>query len=87
MNDLQHIPEDKYGPVLATLNPPPHIQVDKSKMQGRWSYDHPVIDDKVRDCTCPNVFDALTIGYRLSEPNKKCIKYKTSVPYHSQAPT
>ncbi|XP_006460492.1 hypothetical protein AGABI2DRAFT_203560 [Agaricus bisporus var. bisporus H97] len=46
MNDLQHIPEDKYGPVLATLNPPPHIQVDEDKIQGRWSYDHPVIDDK-----------------------------------------
>jgi hypothetical protein len=47
MNELQHIPEDRYGPVLATLNPPPHILVDKSKIQGRWNYDHPVIDDKV----------------------------------------
>lgn len=47
MNDLQHIPEEKYGPVLATLNPPPEIKIDERKVQGRWKYEHPVLDDKV----------------------------------------
>ncbi|KXN85415.1 hypothetical protein AN958_11354 [Leucoagaricus sp. SymC.cos] len=46
MNSLQHIPEDKYGPVLATLNPPPEIQIDECKVQGRWKYEHPVLGDK-----------------------------------------
>ncbi|KZW00950.1 FAD/NAD(P)-binding domain-containing protein [Exidia glandulosa HHB12029] len=42
MNDLQHIDEDKHGPVLVTLNPP--FEPDPAKVVGRWSYDHPVLD-------------------------------------------
>jgi len=45
MNDLQHISETKYGPVLVTLNPP--FEPDPSKVVGRWRYDHPVLDAKV----------------------------------------
>ena len=46
MNDLQHIPETKYGPVLVTLNPPFHP--DPERTRGWWKYDHPVLDAKVR---------------------------------------
>ncbi|KAF9562079.1 FAD/NAD(P)-binding domain-containing protein [Agrocybe pediades] len=44
MNDLQHIPEARYGPVIVTLNPPFKPEVDK--VFNRWQYDHPVIDAK-----------------------------------------
>ncbi|TFK27617.1 amine oxidase [Coprinopsis marcescibilis] len=44
MNDLQHIPESKYGPVLATLNAP--FEPAQDKVVGRWKYDHPVLDHK-----------------------------------------
>uniref|UniRef100_A0A8H7XZA6 Amine oxidase domain-containing protein n=1 Tax=Psilocybe cubensis TaxID=181762 RepID=A0A8H7XZA6_PSICU len=44
MNDLQHLPESKYGPILVTLNPP--FEPDKDKIAGRWKYDHPVLDTK-----------------------------------------
>ncbi|TFK67937.1 FAD/NAD(P)-binding domain-containing protein [Pluteus cervinus] len=46
MNDLQHIPESKYGPVLVTLNPPLDMQPDPSLTTGRWKYEHPVLDAK-----------------------------------------
>jgi len=42
MNGLQHIPEDKNGPVLVTLNPP--FEPRKDTVSGRWAYDHPVLD-------------------------------------------
>jgi hypothetical protein len=45
MNDLQHIPEEKYGPVLVTLNPP--FEPAEDKIRGRWKYDHPILDAKV----------------------------------------
>ncbi|KAG2009646.1 amine oxidase [Coprinopsis cinerea AmutBmut pab1-1] len=44
MNDLQHIPESKWGPVLCTLNPP--FEPAPDKVVGRWRYDHPVLDSK-----------------------------------------
>jgi len=44
MNDLQHISESKYGPVLVTLNAPFEPQEDM--VAGRWKYDHPVLDGK-----------------------------------------
>ncbi|RDB14864.1 hypothetical protein Hypma_016412 [Hypsizygus marmoreus] len=44
MNDLQHIPESRYGPVLVTLNPP--FQPLDELTRGRWRYDHPVLDAK-----------------------------------------
>ncbi|EAU86305.1 amine oxidase [Coprinopsis cinerea okayama7 len=44
MNDLQHIPESKWGPVLCTLNPP--LEPAPDKVVGRWRYDHPVLDSK-----------------------------------------
>ncbi|KAF9524252.1 amine oxidase [Crepidotus variabilis] len=44
MNDLQHIPEAKYGPVLVTLNPP--FEPDPSKTVGKWHYSHPVLDSQ-----------------------------------------
>ncbi|KAJ6487216.1 FAD/NAD(P)-binding domain-containing protein [Mycena vitilis] len=42
MNDLQHIPEAKYGPVLVTLNPP--FEPREGTIAGRYHYDHPVLD-------------------------------------------
>ncbi|KAJ7242012.1 FAD/NAD(P)-binding domain-containing protein, partial [Mycena rebaudengoi] len=42
MNDLQHIPESKYGPVLVTLNPP--FEPREGLLAGRYQYDHPVLD-------------------------------------------
>ncbi|PPQ94348.1 hypothetical protein CVT25_000404 [Psilocybe cyanescens] len=44
MNDLQHLPESRYGPILVTLNPP--FEPDEDKIAGRWKYDHPVLDTK-----------------------------------------
>lgn len=45
MNDLQHIPENKYGPVLVTLNPP--YEPKEGTVAGRWKYEHPVLDGEV----------------------------------------
>lgn len=45
MNDLQHIPESRYGPVIVTLNPP--FEPDADKIFDRWKYTHPVLDAKV----------------------------------------
>ncbi|KAF7977188.1 hypothetical protein HWV62_4429 [Athelia sp. TMB] len=42
MNDLQHISEEKYGPVLVTLNPP--VEPAPEKTAGAWEYAHPVLD-------------------------------------------
>ena len=42
MNDLQHISEEEFGPVLVTLNPP--FDPDPEKTVGRYSYDHPILD-------------------------------------------
>jgi predicted NAD/FAD-binding protein len=40
MNLLQHIPEDKFGPCLVTLNP---LADPKPELtQGRWDYSHPL---------------------------------------------
>ncbi|KAJ2913379.1 hypothetical protein MD484_g7049, partial [Candolleomyces efflorescens] len=44
MNDLQHISEERWGPVLVTLNPPFNPAPDKTF--GWWKYDHPVLDGK-----------------------------------------
>ncbi|KAL0961180.1 hypothetical protein HGRIS_006152 [Hohenbuehelia grisea] len=44
INQLQHISEKKYGPVLVTLNPP--VEPDKDKVVGRYNYEHPVIDSQ-----------------------------------------
>ena len=40
LNLLQHIPSEKFGPVLVTLNPlhPPNPQL----VQGSWSFNHPL---------------------------------------------
>ncbi|KIW15632.1 hypothetical protein PV08_05680 [Exophiala spinifera] len=40
MNLLQHIPDDKYGPVLVTLNP--LNMPDPRLAQGIWEYSHPL---------------------------------------------
>lgn len=44
MNTLQHIPEDKFGHVLVTMNPlhPP----DPALRQGRFLYSHPLYTQK-----------------------------------------
>ncbi|KAF7309884.1 Amino-oxidase domain-containing protein [Mycena indigotica] len=42
MNDLQHLPLKKHGPVLVTLNPP--FEPREDLVAGRWKYDHPVLD-------------------------------------------
>lgn len=45
MNCLQHIPENRFGPVLVTLNPltPP----DPRLVQGIWEYNHPLYNNTV----------------------------------------
>ena len=48
MNILQHIPERIFGLVLTTLNPPLEVQIDETKVQGRWNHKHLVLDEKVR---------------------------------------
>ncbi|KAI9848246.1 MAG: hypothetical protein M1838_000602 [Thelocarpon superellum] len=40
MNLLQHIPEDRFGPVLVTLNP--LFDPAPALTQGRWDYAHPL---------------------------------------------
>lgn len=40
MNLLQHIPSSKYGDILVTLNPV--TQPDPLKVQGSWTYHHPL---------------------------------------------
>ncbi|KAH7923353.1 FAD/NAD(P)-binding domain-containing protein [Leucogyrophana mollusca] len=44
MNDLQHLSEEEYGPVLVTLNPP--MEPDEDKVASRFSYDHPVLNSQ-----------------------------------------
>lgn len=39
MNNLQHIPEDEFGPVLVTLNPV--FRPKEETIQGEWDYSHP----------------------------------------------
>lgn len=47
MNQLQHIPEKKYGPVLVTLNP--LKMPDPRLAQGIWEYSHPLYNaDAIR---------------------------------------
>ncbi|KAG6818501.1 hypothetical protein H0H93_004471 [Arthromyces matolae] len=47
MNELQHIDESKYGPVLITLNPP--FEPKPELIAGKWRYEHPVLNnDAVR---------------------------------------
>lgn len=41
MNILQHLPEEKHGLVLVTLNPP--FPVDPEKTIGTWTYHHPMM--------------------------------------------
>lgn len=41
MNILQHLPEDKHGLVLVTLNPP--FEPDPAKVVGRFQYEHPMM--------------------------------------------
>ena len=40
MNLLQHIPMEKYGPILVTLNP--QFPPDSKTVQGTWVYEHPL---------------------------------------------
>lgn len=40
MNILQHIPRGAFGDVLVTLNP--LHEPDPAKVQGRWTYEHPL---------------------------------------------
>ena len=42
MNILQHIPREKYGDVLVTLNPPKEAPPNPDTVQGRWTYHHPL---------------------------------------------
>ncbi|OSC97214.1 FAD/NAD(P)-binding domain-containing protein [Trametes coccinea BRFM310] len=41
MNELQHLPAARHGPVLVTLNPPFDPQPDLEF--GRYKYDHPIL--------------------------------------------
>ena len=40
MNILQHIPYERFGPVLVTLNP--LRSPDPATIQGTWTYEHPL---------------------------------------------
>jgi hypothetical protein len=40
MNLLQSLPEEKYGPILVTLNAPPNFTLPE-KIVGEYEYDHP----------------------------------------------
>jgi hypothetical protein len=40
MNQLQHIPEEEYGPVLCTLNPLYNPKEEKTVL--RVKYEHPM---------------------------------------------
>ncbi|GJE88773.1 hypothetical protein PsYK624_048590 [Phanerochaete sordida] len=44
MNDLQHLAEEGYGPILVTLNPP--FDPAPAKVVAKFKYDHPVIDSQ-----------------------------------------
>jgi len=66
MNDVQHIPKDKYGPVLVTLNPP--LEPAEDKIRGRWKYDHPVLDAKV---CLPSFVQADTLNTLPGRPSPK----------------
>lgn len=45
MNLLQHIPQDKYGSVLVTLNPPSPVKPDT--IVGEYDYEHPYFSTEV----------------------------------------
>ena len=63
MNRLQHIPEEKFGPVLVTLNPlsPP----DPRLTQGIWEYSHPLYNaDAIRSqALLPKIQNTRGISY------------------------
>ncbi|KZP04630.1 FAD/NAD(P)-binding domain-containing protein [Athelia psychrophila] len=63
MNDLQHIPEAQYGPVLVTLNPP--VEPAPEKTMGRWAYEHPVLDAEALRCqkALPGIQNTRGISY------------------------
>ncbi|KAF8527479.1 FAD/NAD(P)-binding domain-containing protein [Hysterangium stoloniferum] len=44
MNDLQHISEEKHGPVLVSLNP--SFEPRPETVIGRYKYEHPVMDSR-----------------------------------------
>ncbi len=44
MNLLQSIPENKFGPVLVTLNPP--YEPKKDLVVGEWDYEHPLFTEQ-----------------------------------------
>ncbi|KAF9062260.1 hypothetical protein BDP27DRAFT_1300480, partial [Rhodocollybia butyracea] len=44
MNELQHLPASKHGPVLITLNPA--FEPRPESILSRWSYDHPLVDSQ-----------------------------------------
>ena len=45
MNNLQHIPEKEFGPVLVTLNP--LVKPRDEVTYGSWEYSHPQFTTKV----------------------------------------
>lgn len=85
MNDLQHIPESKYGPVLVTLNPP--FEPREGLLAGRYQYDHPVLDAQVSSKDKYDVRLFTTRDPRLSVPKKACPKFSANVPFPSLART
>lgn len=73
MNALQHIPEDTFGPVLVTLNPP--LEPDPVRVVGRYQYDHPVLGPEVHIQQPLHLgmmlIQAPSIGYPCAERNAK----------------
>ena len=85
MNNVQHIPESRYGPVLVTLNPP--FEPDAAKIVGRWTYCHPVLDETVSISMLDSSHNLRMLWFlRLFAHNEKCTKSKIHDPSPTQAP-
>lgn len=77
MNELQHISEETYGPVLVTLNPP--FDPDPETLGGRYEYDHPVLGMKVSLELYAPFHPAVQCFFcRLSVHSRSCPLFRTS---------
>lgn len=57
MNHLQHIPEERFGPVLVTLNPP--YEPKPELVAGRWTYHHPIVSAEVRNIVSNPILEVI----------------------------
>ena len=63
MNILQHLPEERYGPVLVTLNP--LYAPDPRLVQGIWEYSHPLYNSRAiqSQAVLPRIQNTRGISY------------------------